>query len=87
VNSQIETKIKGEKVDDEIGVDSENPATIIYAYYQREQMMLKIDSEIELFNILFYLTDRYILDELVKLLTLDEIKELNNSGYIIGKLI
>ena len=50
-------------------------------------MVEKLSKEVELFNSLFYVNDRYVLDELVKVLSLAQIKDLNSRGYIIGKWI
>lgn len=60
---------------------------IVYICYEKQQMLEKLGSDIELFNLLFFVTGRYTLDELTKTLTLEQIKALNAKGYIIGKWI
>lgn len=59
----------------------------MYAYYQRSSILPKLGKEIPYFNILFMFSDRYVLDELVKILPVSKIKDLNSLGYTIGKMI
>ena len=85
VFSELEEVLQGKKPQSII--DGDNDVNIVYAYYQKQQMVNKMSKEVELFNLLFYVNDRYVLDELVKVLNLKQIKDLNSKGYIIGKWI
>ena len=61
----------------------------IYMYHFRNNIIPKLGTEIPYFNLLFFVDCHccYVLDELVKILKLKQIKELNARGYQIGKLI
>lgn len=67
--------------------DIDSNYNVVYAFYQRCKLLPKLGKEIPYFNLLFSHRDRYILDELVKKYSVGVIKELNEHGYMIGKLI
>jgi hypothetical protein len=90
----VERHIKSQKNPQELGSDAdedyfekENCSIIFYAFYQRNYSIPKLGKEIPYFNILFMYQDRYVLDELVKILSVKEIKQLNEQGYVIGMMV
>lgn len=68
-------------------IDFDTNYNIVYAFYQKCKVLPKLGKEIPYFNLLFFCNDRYILDELVKKYSVAVIRDLNEHGYMIGKLI
>lgn len=75
--------------DEECGdiISQSGSREIVYAFYLREHVIPKLGNGIEHFNLLFYYQGRYVLDELVKVLKVAQIRELNSQGYAIGKVV
>ena len=67
----------------------EDQFNFYYFYYSKDNLMDKVGKEIPYFNLLFFDQGqlKYSLDELVKVISLDKIKELNSLGYQIGKMV
>ena len=88
----IDEDIKSDKVQDENdgeSNESDDPdyeEWIFYSYYQAKNVYSQVGKNIDIFNIMFY-DNGYVLDELVNILSVDEIKELNKLGYVIGQYI
>jgi len=68
---------------------TQDQLTLYYFCYLKDSLVPKVGKEIPYFNLLFFNQGqfKYSLDELVKVLPLDKIKELNSLGYQIGKII
>jgi hypothetical protein len=67
-------------------IDTYDRGVYVYAYYQFDNVLPKQGTEIHPINYMFW-GGRYFPDQLVKVLTLDQIKHLNSLGYVIGKFI
>lgn len=68
-------------------IDYESKDTVVYAFYSYPHIKSGINTKIHPLNSLFFVGGYYILDELVKILTIDQIKTLNSKGYVIGQYV
>mmetsp|Transcript_28538 Transcript_28538/g.32619 ORF Transcript_28538/g.32619 Transcript_28538/m.32619 type:complete len:194 (+) Transcript_28538:3052-3633(+) len=83
----VENSINNKEQAKENENDFDSNSHYVYTYYQRDAFLKKLGKDIELFNLLFFSKNKYVLDELVTRLKVSQIKELNKEGFIIGKLI
>jgi hypothetical protein len=65
--------------------DFTQPGSIMYAYYQFNNTHKKVGKEIHKINTLFFSGSDYKLDHAVPWLNIEQIKRLNEHGFVIGK--
>ena len=64
-------------------IDFTRRTCLVYAYYQFELIKQQIGKAIHIMNAMFF-SGYYLLDELVKVLTVDQVRILNDKGFVIG---